>query len=190
MPAGITYNVAPNSSDNLGGIEPIGSLILWTTNIAPPNYLLANGMPYSRNQYPELFSVIGTTFGSGNGTTTFNVPNTVTKVIQGAFVNTLGLTGGVERVTLDISNLPEHGHTISDPGHSHTQFMGGVVANQDPNGARLGDPNVPGPQTASSVTGITVLPSLVNFNGNTLTGSVPFEVLNPFICLTYIIRAL
>lgn len=188
MSAAITYNVAPNSGDRLDGVEPIGSLILWAADIAPANYLLANGMAYSRSQFSDLFAVIGTRFGAGDGSTTFNVPNTVQRVIQGAFVNTLGLTGGAETVTLNVSNLPVHGHQISDPGHTHTQLQGGITSATAP-GARTGDPNTPGPQTQSSVTGITVPASLRNQAGNDLIGSVPFSVMNPFICLTYIIRA-
>ena len=54
---------------------PTGSVIAWSKNIVPIGYLVCNGQAVSRLQYSELFNLIGTSFGSGNGTTTFNVPN-------------------------------------------------------------------------------------------------------------------
>lgn len=57
---------------------PIGSLLLWAANDKNPNgrgWLLCNGAEVNRITYKDLFNVIGTTWGAGNGTTTFNLPN-------------------------------------------------------------------------------------------------------------------
>ncbi|MBP3687012.1 MAG: tail fiber protein [Alphaproteobacteria bacterium] len=51
-----------------------GSLLMWATNTPPEGYLLCDGSAVSRTTYSELFKVIGTTFGAGNGSTTFNLP--------------------------------------------------------------------------------------------------------------------
>ncbi len=53
---------------------PIGSVLPWTMPTAPSGYKLCNGQELNRSVYSDLFSVIGTTYGVGNGTTTFNVP--------------------------------------------------------------------------------------------------------------------
>lgn len=56
-------------------IIPVGSSIIWNTNTAPAGFLEENGAAISRTTFSGLFSVIGTTFGVGNGTTTFNLPD-------------------------------------------------------------------------------------------------------------------
>ena len=72
------------SSDNI----PVGSII-WSANASvPAGYLLCNGSAVGRSTYPELFTAIGTTFGSGDGSTTFNLPNLINKFIEGG--NTAG----------------------------------------------------------------------------------------------------
>lgn len=88
--------------------------------------LLCDGGAYSRTTYAALFAAISTTFGIGDGTTTFNVPNYLGRGILGAgagsglTVRTLGQTGGAETFTMSASQLPAHTHTITDPGHIHT----------------------------------------------------------------------
>lgn len=52
-----------------------GMVQMWTTATAPSGYLLCNGAAISRTTFAALFAVIGTTYGSGDGSTTFNVPN-------------------------------------------------------------------------------------------------------------------
>lgn len=54
---------------------PVGTYIIGAWTVAPEGYVLANGATVPRAQYPALFEVIGTTFGAGNGTTTFVLPN-------------------------------------------------------------------------------------------------------------------
>jgi len=67
----------------LGGV-PVGTII-WSGNATvPAGYLLCNGSAVGRETYPELFTAIGTTFGSGDGSTTFNLPNLIDKFIEGA----------------------------------------------------------------------------------------------------------
>ena len=71
-------------------------------------------------QYPVLFSMIGTAYGNGNGSTTFNLPN-----MQARFPlmigngRTQGWLGGEENVTLNVNKMPNHGHGVNDPGHNH-----------------------------------------------------------------------
>lgn len=60
----------------LGSLEsvPVGTIIEYTNNSIPDNYLLCNGDEISRTTYSELFEVIGTQYGEGDGSTTFNLP--------------------------------------------------------------------------------------------------------------------
>jgi len=105
------------------GFVPIGSVLDFAGSNVPANYLLCNGQAVSRTDYAELFAVIGTTWGSGDGSTTFNVPNSQGKVSMGAGTNTdqnnhsgtwnLGSTGGEYNHKLIVDEIPEHNHKIS-----------------------------------------------------------------------------
>ncbi len=100
---------------------PTGSLVPYGAASAPSGYLLCNGALVSRVTYAALFAVVGTTFGAGDGTTTFGVPD-----MRGAFPlgvavsgtgSTLGGTGGA----IDHTHTgPSHTHTaVSDISHVH-----------------------------------------------------------------------
>jgi microcystin-dependent protein len=70
---GTGWDVAtPNVGD---AFLPAGSIIQWTSSTLPANWLLCDGSAISRNTYSSLFAAIGTTYGAGNGTTTFNLPD-------------------------------------------------------------------------------------------------------------------
>jgi phage-related tail fiber protein len=63
--------------DNIGVnyALPVGCILPWAGSVLPGGFLTCNGSAVSRTTYAALFSIIGTAFGSGNGTTTFNLPN-------------------------------------------------------------------------------------------------------------------
>lgn len=65
-------------------LHPVGSVIAFAANSAPSGCLLCNGAAVSRTTYADLFAAIGTTYGSGDGSTTFNLPNLTDKFIQGS----------------------------------------------------------------------------------------------------------
>jgi Phage Tail Collar Domain len=84
-----------------------GLITLYGGPSLPTGWFLCDGSAISRSTYSALFAAIGTTWGAGNGTTTFNVPNLVDKfVIGGGASPTLGTTGGNANVTLAAGNLP------------------------------------------------------------------------------------
>lgn len=71
----------------LGGSSdgnPIGTIIMYAANTMPEGYLLCDGSAVSRTDYTELFKVIGTTWGAGDGSTTFNLPNAVGRFPEGS----------------------------------------------------------------------------------------------------------
>lgn len=84
---GVSVSTAPTAGDNLtnktyvDARNPTGEIKMWSTNTAPAGYLECNGAAVSRATYAALFAVIGTTWGVGDGSTTFNVPD-----LRGEFV--------------------------------------------------------------------------------------------------------
>lgn len=76
--------------DKQNGVK-IGSIEIFArSDSAPPGYLICDGAEISREVYKELFDVIGTTWGSGDGTTTFNLPNLIGKTIWGGHLAEVG----------------------------------------------------------------------------------------------------
>jgi microcystin-dependent protein len=111
---------------------PIGSITAYTLAVSPPGWLICDGAAVSRLTYASLFAVIGTTFGTGDTTTTFNLPN-----YQGAFLRGTGTNGTYSGPSLNASQThatQTHAHTassvVSDPGHAHSQ----TTVNDDYNG--------------------------------------------------------
>jgi len=84
----------------------VGAIKPWTKATAPAGYVLCDGAAISRTDYADLFAVISTTYGAGNGSTTFNVPNLEGKMPQGYDGNTYNLagTGGANTVTVSLTN--------------------------------------------------------------------------------------
>mgnify|MGYP002768556283 CR=1 FL=1 len=75
--------------------NPVGTIIAWPTTTAPAGYLICDGSAISRTTYAALFAVIGTTFGEGDGNSTFNLPNK--SFLTGGVVGngSLGVSDGV-----------------------------------------------------------------------------------------------
>ena len=97
-----------------GRIDPTGSFKPHGGGSAPTGYLLCDGAAISRTTYANLFAVIGTAYGVGDGSTTFNVPDMQGKVpvgIGASGVTSIGDTGGEQEHTLIISETPAHTHT-------------------------------------------------------------------------------
>ena len=99
----------PISGGTSGDTVPIGAIMPWSSTTIPENWLDCNGQAISRTEYADLFAVIGTTFGAGNGTTTFNVPNFETRIPVGykssdSDFNAIGKTGGSKYIQ-------QHNHT-------------------------------------------------------------------------------
>jgi microcystin-dependent protein len=134
----IGNNVSGNSQGGLtamgatGGPIPVGGLVMWPTTTAPAGYLLCNGAAVSRTTYERLFAVIGTTFGAGDGSTTFNLPD-----MEGRFAvgrdpgasgwDAIGETGGATSHThSDHAALSHSGTAVAD--HAALSHSGTAVA--------------------------------------------------------------
>lgn len=192
-----SYNVAPNPNDAPGNsVLPVGAITMWSTSTAPSQWLICNGAAVSRNLYATLFSVIGTTYGVGDGSTTFNIPNLAGRVPRGANGGTYTLagTGGADSVDLKATDLPYHGHNVSDPGHTHTlnnaaqnnQFFNGLAGTnrQSEIASSLGATN-------SATTGITIPASLRDGSDNPILPGqrTLVDVRDPYLVLNYIIKS-
>ena len=95
-----------------GDTLPIGGIIAFASDTIPNGWLLCDGRAVSRTEYSELFKAIGTKHGSGNGSTTFNLPNPKGRTLVGkdstdTDFNELGKTGGEKTHTLTKSELPK-----------------------------------------------------------------------------------
>src|SRR5574343_1191335 len=108
----------------LGSGLAVGAVIAYSGATAPIGYLLCNGQAVSRTTYADLFTAIGTTYGAGNGSTTFNVPNLVGQFIRGREAGRQ--LGSAQASMVEPHNHglidPGHGHFVNDAGHSHTQL--------------------------------------------------------------------
>jgi microcystin-dependent protein len=138
---------------------PAGVITQYGGSSAPTGWLLCQGQAVSRTNplYSRLFSTIGITYGTGDGTTTYNVPNLQGRIPVGkdstqTEFDALAETGGSKTSTLITANLPSHQHgvgtilpnTIADHVHTHTL----AIANHSSSHTHTVDP----PSTAVSVT--------------------------------------
>ena len=103
---------------------------------APNGHLLCDGSAVSRTTYADLFAVLSTTWGAGDGSTTFNLPSMARKVSVGSggtgtstLANTVGSTGGEETHTLTSAEMPVHNHSAS----SSASASGNTYANDSSN---------------------------------------------------------
>lgn len=94
----------------LSGV-PTGALIWYAANSPPTNYLECNGAAISRTTYAALFTAIGTTFGVGNGSTTFNIPDLRGEFVRG-WDNGRGVDSGRAFGSYQADELKSHSHTI------------------------------------------------------------------------------
>lgn len=102
-----------------GSIAPVGSIVIWGSENIPENYLKCEGQTLSRGEYASLFNVIGTTFGEGDGATTFALPDMRNYVVVGMSddtdINAIGKKYGEKEVTLTVDEIPPHSHGYNRP---------------------------------------------------------------------------
>jgi len=201
-----TTKVDNLNADLLDGQEgswysPSGMISMFGGSSAPSGWLLCDGQAVSRTTYSALFSAIGTTYGSGDGSTTFNMPNLSGRVPVGlnasdASFDALGETGGhkeTESHTHDGASHTHTGTTATEGAHNHTYSDysqdGGAAVNF---GTQY---TVGGPVVTTRTT------SAGSAHSHTFTADAPASVgttgsfgggnagnLQPYIVLNYIIK--
>ena len=195
----------------------VGTIKPWPKATAPAGYLLCDGAAVSRSTYAELFVVTGTTYGVGDGSTTFNVPQLQGKTPQGFDGNTYNLagTGGANTVTVSVTNnqaatnATNQAVTVTGSiantslttaqlaSHNHStnaKTTGGMEGNDNvnPGGTNFPNANI---GNAGSGTGHnhthTLSGTLTGNITTSLTGSVTAAGTNafsPFVVVNYIIK--
>ena len=149
---------------------PVGSITAYSTTTAPSGWLLANGTAISRSTYSALYTVIGTSYGAGDNSTTFNLPNLSGRTIIMAtstqtYANVLGETGGAISTVLTTSNLPTDSRQVI--GYAGAYSTGSSY----------------GSASATYGTGNSASPTTLN-----ASGGVGTAILDPYIVLNYIIK--
>ena len=136
-----------------GAVTPIGSIIMWPSNLTTPNgsgptfWLECNGQYVSSTTYSVLKDLLTTQYGVYVGST-FKLPNLTNQFIKGS--GTAGTTGGEGSVQLVEANLPVHAHTspqhvhsvgdhVHSIGHTHTQKKTSEDGQHDHNGTKSQD---------------------------------------------------
>ena len=167
---GALTGTLPNPGLAPGVVIPVGSGIDYWGATAPAGYLFAYGQAISRTTYTSLFAVMGTTYGSGDGSTTFNVPdkrgrssigkddmggvaaNRVTSGGSGVSGTTLGASGGNELTQ-------SHTHTTTENPHSHVELYHPNAFGSSPGPGASGaggGPSISDLSTEGATTGLTV----------------------------------
>ncbi len=183
----------------LQGYLPSGIIMDYAGTSAPSGWLLAAGQAVSRSTYATLFGILGTRYGSGDGSTTFNLPdlrgrvtagkddmngtaaNRLTSAASGVAGTTLGGAGGAQTHTLTIAQLANHGHGIVDAGHTHpwgNHAQGFALTPGNFGSFAQGGPDPSALSTANAYTGI----SIQNNGGNQAHNNVqPTIIMNKII---------
>ena len=146
---GEVRNIITTKTDD-SRLVPSGSLMIWATDTAPTGYLLCSGQSVSRTTYSALFTVIGTTYGVGDGSTTFDLPDLRGRVplgkdnmggtsadrVTNAQADSLAGSEGAEDHVLTEAELANHRHSLTSTsgasgavfGYEGLQTPGSVLA--------------------------------------------------------------
>ena len=175
--------------------EPVGTVKMYVGSTDPPassdgvsHYMVCDGRAISRTTFAALFAIIGTQYGTGDGSSSFNIPNTAERVIVGKSVaqtlipqydaRAMGNSFGEGNHVLTTGELATHNHVLHDPGHTH------VVPTISTSVGSGGSVNIPGgvgagTTTSSNPTGITIDP---------IGSNTPHNNVQPSLVMQFIIR--
>ena len=172
---------------NLTGIEgiPTATIVPWSSASVPSGFLECDGSAVSRSTYATLFGIVGTTYGVGDGSTTFNVPDLADNVPVGKSNNkALASTGGANTVasTGNVGGSTANATLSTAQLASHSHSGGGNLAFNTP-GAQ-GD----GPRFSPANTGNAGSGSGHSHNMSATFSGDATSVLQPYLALIYIIK--
>lgn len=193
----------PVTLDVITNIPP-GMMAIWATATPPSGWLLCAGQAITRTTYANLFTAIGTTYGAGDGSTTFNLPDLRGRVAVGDHLmngaepsparlttnKSRGQSAGLESISLTISEMPTHQHSGATAGmnrndpHTHNWiYTGTSVAYSGTGGTYfLNYPDSFAPNGSSQ----TDINHTHNITGS--GGGLPHNNRQPYIALSQIIK--
>jgi microcystin-dependent protein len=195
---------------NLPYAVPLGGMMPYLAGSPPnSNFVLPYGQAISRATYSALFALVGTTYGTGDGSTTFNIPDIrgrvpvgpdtmggvaagrVTSAASGVDGTTIGAVGGTQTKTLQRSDLPNTSVSVTatDSGHVHPNNVGIGVGTVNV-AVGNGGPNVIQSDVAShpTTTGTANITASFNLNGGVTQTLV--NGMQPSIIIPYILRVI
>jgi microcystin-dependent protein len=123
--------VDTSSSAAVVSAAPAGIIAPFAGSSAPAGWLAANGAAVSRTTYAALFAAIGTTWGAGDGSTTFNLPDLRGMFLRGTGTNATGSSSGAVGPAVGgyaADAYLNHSHTASSPSHTHTDGIVSVAS--------------------------------------------------------------
>jgi len=179
---------------------------LWTPSNIPSGFLIPDGTAISRTTYSQLFSLIGTTYGAGNGSTTFNLPKIQGAMLVAQGISTDGVTynvsqvGGASTTTLTTAQMPAHNHGFTDPGHNHgvtdpghthtlqVQLGGGSSYSYMPAPAVSQAPIQRSYNMSTATTGVTIASTATGITINSIGSGQSFSNMPPYIVVTIILK--
>ncbi len=187
-----------------GGGAPVGQIVAWSGSAGslPTGYFLCDGSAVSRTTYAALFTVVGTTHGAGNGSTTFNIPDLRSRFVVGASSSggyNVGNTGGSADATLVSHSHTINNHTHSFSGSGSSSHTHGVPRGRGGSQASISNyvpsPTVEQVQSPFNTTSATVNISISGDTGNpsdrgtnSQGSSATNANLPPYYALAYIIQ--
>jgi microcystin-dependent protein len=150
------------STGSIIGTLPAGMVMYFANSTVPQGWFQCNGAAISRTNYPELFSAIGTVYGTGDGTTTFNLPDLRGQFVRGwasASTTSASVTGSIATTTLTVSavgsGLIQIGDVLSGSGvTANTRILNQLTGAT----GGIGTYTVDTSQTVSSTTIIATVP--------------------------------
>jgi microcystin-dependent protein len=190
-------NFSTTVTNALAALVPSGTVSQTARATAPTGYLLCDGSAISRTTYSSLFDAIGTAYGVGNGSTTFNIPNLKGRVPVGfdssqTEFDTLGESGGAKTVAITEAQMPSHSHTgttSTGGNHSHTlndSYLQGIPASGG--GSRV----IAGDQQHSGWSDTRYVQAAGDHNHSFTTSSAgsgqAHNNLQPYVVLNYMIK--
>lgn len=182
---------------------PSGLILVYSAAAAPTGWLLCDGSNVSRSTYAALFAVIGTTYGAGDGSTTFGLPNLKGRVVVGRDAaqtefDALAETGGAKTHTLTTAELASHSHSdgtlaaASAGAHTHAIQTQGTASSAAHNHAEAGVISQAGTGFVGSTPGATDSSGAHTHDVTGSTGSAgsgsAHNNLQPYLVLNYIIK--
>ena len=182
--------------ETVSAVNPAGAIIMWGATSAPTGYLPCDGAAVSRSTYADLFSAISTSYGAGDGASTFNVPNLQARFpigYDGGSSYGLAATGGATTASYTPAGT-NAGHAITEaqmPSHTHDTWGVNWPSGSWTGGTGTTQSGVT--QASGSLASTSTLRTLSTGSGSTHThtfagSAATIATLSPYLVVNYIIK--